>query len=157
MHTSDHSAMHHLIHIVHHAVQQITQGELENEQEGFELIIQAKQRSQSESLETDIVQLATPSVVAVGTTTSRWASIVSSALAANFILLVKRPESETLWLGQKMLLLLCAQSLCPEDTDKVRRGCWLCHRHVTNNSSLLCNRLFYGKSYTMNPRESWIV
>lgn len=127
MHTSDHSAMHHLIQIIHHVVQlemrpNSEQKPPENEvQEGFEIIIQAKLLAQAESLESEIRDLAAARTDAVcsAVSSTRWISIVTSALSANLILLVKRPESETLWLGQKMLLLLCCQAFPREDNVQV--------------------------------------
>jgi hypothetical protein len=123
MHTSDHSAMHHLIQIIHHVVQFEMTPESEQKppanevQEGFESIIRAKLVAHAESLESDIRELATArtDVVNIASSSTRWVSIVTSALSANLVLLVKRPESETLWLGQKMLLLLCCQAFPRED------------------------------------------
>lgn len=128
MHTSDHSAMHHLIQIIHHVVQLERKAEtkqIEN-QEGFETIIQAKLVAQAESLESELQKLVTAGTDTVSRGSSsdnnnnaHWVLTVTSALIANLVLLVKRPESETLWLGQKMLLLLCCQALSREDGAQV--------------------------------------
>lgn len=128
MHTSDHSAMHHLIQIIHHVVQLERKAEtkqIEN-QEGFETIIQAKLVAEAESLESELQKLVTAGTDTVSRDSSsdnnnnaHWVLTVTSALIANLVLLVKRPESETLWLGQKMLLLLCCQALSREDGAQV--------------------------------------
>eukprot|EP01033_Poteriospumella_lacustris_P013652 gene13652-9779_t len=96
MHTSDHSAMHHLIQIIHHVVQLEMTPESEQKppanevQEGFESILRAKQVAQAESLESEIRELATArtDVVSFTSSSSRWISTLTSALSANLVLLL---------------------------------------------------------------------
>jgi hypothetical protein len=110
MHVSDHSAMNHAIQIVYRILGNKDNRKILSDPESnlevinsYREMLKAKLNAFAEEpIKTLIIQFLDESVDLFC-----YYKLIILILSVNFALLVKRPEAETLWLGQKMLVNLC--------------------------------------------------